>query len=179
METKRAKLVDKAKKIKVIVADVDGVLTDGYVFVDNHGGEPFGRFSIYDGMGITIAQECDLKIIVLSGRKSACTEVRYRNLGVDEVYTGVENKKKKLLEISKRLALNLEEIAYIGDDLIDLGAMSIVGFKAAPKNAISFLKRRVDYITKTSGGEGALRELIELVLKAQCKYKEYIRKCLE
>ncbi|MCC2645240.1 MAG: 3-deoxy-manno-octulosonate-8-phosphatase [Burkholderiales bacterium] len=164
-----------ASKVKVIVTDVDGVLTDGYILIDENGNEPFGKFSIYDGFGIVMAHACGIKIIVISGRQSKCTEVRCRKLGIDEVYTGVHNKSERLKEIANRLNLNFNEMAYIGDDLIDLGAMSLVGFKVAPQNAVQTIKDYVDYVTKAYSGDGALRELVDLILKSQNLYDEYVK----
>lgn len=165
----------KAKNIKVIVTDVDGVLTDGYIVIDENGNEPFGKFSIYDGFAIVMAHALGIKIIVISGRKSKCTEMRCKTLGIDEVYTGVHNKSEKLKEISTRLDLRFDEMAYIGDDLIDLGAMSLVGFKVAPQNAVQTVKDYVDYITTAKSGDGALRELVDLVLKCQGRYDDYVK----
>lgn len=167
-------LLDKIKKIKVIVTDVDGVLTDGFIFVDHNGSEPYGRFNIYDGFGIVMARSCGIKIIVISGRKSQCTETRYKLLGVDEVYTGVENKSSKLKEIINRLQLDFTQVAYMGDDLIDLGAMSLVGLKVAPNNAVATIINYVDYVTKCNGGQGALRELVDTILQIQGKYDGYV-----
>lgn len=165
----------KAKKVKVIVTDVDGVLTDAYVLIDENGNEPYGKFSIYDGFGIVMAHACGLKIIVISGRQSKCTEMRCRKLGIDEVYTGVVNKSERLKEIASRLDLKFEEMAYIGDDLIDLGAMSLVGFKVAPQNAVETIKDYVDYVTQKSSGAGVLRELVDLILKSRGIYDDYAK----
>ena len=172
------KLYDKAKKIKVIVTDVDGVLTDGSIFINEDKIEPFGKFNIYDGMAIDIAHGSWLKLIVISGRKSRATEARFNKLGIDEVYTGIEDKAKKLAEIALRLELDFLELAYIGDDVIDLRAMAMVGFKVAPNNAIEAVKQRVDYITTKNGGEGVLREVVELILKSQDRFDEYINRYL-
>ena len=165
----------KAKKIKIIVTDVDGVLTDGYLFIDENEREPLGKFSILDGFGIVMAHACDLKIIVISGRKSMCTEARCHKLGIDEIHTGISDKAAKLTEIAERLQLDFSEIAYIGDDLIDLRVMGLVGFKAAPKSGVKVVKKYVDYITKAKGGEGSLRELVEYILKAQKRYTKYVK----
>lgn len=165
----------KAKNVKVIVTDVDGVLTDGYIVIDEHGNEPYGKFSIYDGFAVVMAHACEIKIIVISGRQSKCTEIRCRKLGIDEVYTGVINKSEKLKEIATRLNISFDEMAYIGDDLIDLGAMSLVGFKVAPKNAVQTVKDYVDYVTKTSSGEGVLREMVDMILKSQGRYDDYAK----
>ena len=168
------KLKLQARKIKVIVTDVDGVLTDGFIFINSKMGEPFGKFSIYDGFGIDMAHKAGLKIIVISGRKSLCTEARCKKLGIDEVYTGIMNKKAYLIELANKLNLNFDEMAYIGDDIIDLGAMSLVGLRASPANGVKDVQNFVHYVTKSRGGDGALREFIEFILKAQKKYKEVI-----
>jgi 3-deoxy-D-manno-octulosonate 8-phosphate phosphatase (KDO 8-P phosphatase) len=166
---------NKAKTITTIVTDVDGVLTDGGIFMstDQHS-EMFSRFNIQDGMGIKIAQACNIDIIVLSGRKSLNTERRCYELGVKEVFTGVSNKKTQLIEIVKRLSLSLDSVAYIGDDVIDLPAMQICGLTVAPANAVPLVKQSVDYITQCHGGHGALRELIDIILTAQNKYDDYL-----
>lgn len=170
-----ALLVKLAQKVKVIVSDVDGVLNDGTLYVDANGEESFGSFNIYDGFGVVMAHACGIKIIVISGRRSACTIARCKNLGIDEVHTGILDKKVKLKEIANRLNLRLDEMAYIGDDLIDLKAMNLVGFKVAPKTAMLEMKNRVDYITERGCGDGALRELIEFILHAQGKYQDYLK----
>ena len=171
-------LYDKAKEIKVIVTDVDGVLTDGFIFIDEDKMEPFGKFNIYDGMAINIAHESNIKIIVISGRKSLATEARCNKLGIDEAYTGIDDKAKKLAEIMLRLELESSELAYIGDDVIDLRAMAMVGFRVAPNNAVEAVKHRVDYITTKKGGDGVLREVVELILKSQNRFDEYLNRYL-
>lgn len=169
-------VTNAAKDIKVIVTDVDGVLTDGTVRIDEEGRESFAQFNILDGFAVTIANDCDLKIIVISGRKSLCTEARCSKLGITEVYTGIRDKAAKLNEVIQRLELNTSQVAYIGDDLLDLSAMSLVRLKIAPKNAVGFVKQQVDYITKASGGGGVFREVVEIVLKAQGRYASYMQR---
>ncbi len=171
-------ITEKASKIKVIATDVDGVLTEGFVFIRDDYEEPFGKFNIYDGFAISMAQECDIRMVVISGRKSLATEARCNKLGMDIVFTGVRDKKSKLLEISQELGISTEEIAYIGDDLIDLGALSISGLRCAPANAVAEVKNRVDYISKLNGGSGVLRDVVELVLKSQNKYEQVLAKYL-
>jgi 3-deoxy-D-manno-octulosonate 8-phosphate phosphatase (KDO 8-P phosphatase) len=175
---KKSDIYAKAKKIKVIVTDVDGVLTDGFVFINDTKIEPFGKFSIYDGMGVKIAHDCGIKIIVISGRKSLATEARCSKLGIDEAHTGIDDKASKLAEIALRLKLDYSELAYIGDDLIDLKVMSMVGFKVAPQNAVKSVKQRAHYITTKSGGDGVLREVVDLILKAQKRYTAYVKQYL-
>lgn len=173
-----AELKVKIAKVKTIVTDVDGVLTDGCLFIDESRKETLAKFNIHDGFGVVIAHECNIKIIVISGRKSACTEARCADLGIHTVFTGVKDKQAKLQEIAMELGLDCNEMAYIGDDVVDLKAMNLVGFSVAPQNAVKIVKERVDYVTKANGGNGALRELIELVLECQGRYNDYIQKYL-
>lgn len=179
MNLENIKLINKAKKIKVIISDVDGVLTNGDLFINKDGEEPLSRFNIYDGFAVVIAHECDLKIGIISGRHSLCTLQRFKLLGVEEIHTGITNKKIQLLETIKRMNVTLEEVAYIGDDLIDLGAMSIVGLSIAPASAVHEVLTRVDTITKTRCGEGVLREVVDYILKAQNKYQKYVNSFLD
>ena len=109
---------DKARTIKVIATDVDGVLTDGSVFIRDDFEEPFGKFNILDGFAVIMARECGIKTVVISGRKSLATEARCSKLGIDLTYTGVHDKRAKICEVANELGVNLDEIAYIGDDLI-------------------------------------------------------------
>lgn len=168
-------LQEKIAKIKVIATDVDGVLTDAGLFIDENGNESFLRFNIQDGYGVIIAHECNLKIIVISGRKSMCTEARCRSLGIEHYYTGIKDKQSKLLEVLALLELNVDEVAYIGDDIPDLKAMKISGLKIAPQNAREIIKKNSDYITTAIGGHGVLREVIDLVLEKSIAYHDYLK----
>ncbi|MFN8771261.1 MAG: KdsC family phosphatase [Neisseriaceae bacterium] len=179
MELKQDEIIAKAKKIKLLVSDVDGVLTQGELFFNEHGEEPFGKFNIYDGFAVIMAHACGLNTAIISGRHSLCTEKRMRGLGTEEVHTGILNKKHKLEEIINRLGLQNDEVAFIGDDLIDLPAMQIVGFTIAPKNGVREIINRVDYVCNTEGGNGVLRETVELILNAQNKYEAYVQKYLD
>lgn len=174
-----SKLINsKAQKIKVIATDVDGVLTDGFVFICEDNEEPFGKFNILDGFAVGMARECDIKTVVISGRKSLATEARCHKLGLDLAYTGVHDKKSKILEVAAELGVELDEIAYIGDDLIDLPALCLVGLRIAPANAVDDVKQRVDYVSDLRGGEGILREVVELVVKSQDRYAGFLAKYL-
>lgn len=169
----------RARKIKVIATDVDGVLTEGFVFIRDDYEEPFGKFNILDGFAIGMAKESGLKTVVISGRKSLATEARCNKLGMDLAYTGVHDKQNKILEVAKLLNVELDEIAYIGDDLIDLPVMKVVGLRCAPRNAVHEVKERVDYISDFAGGSGAFRDVVELILKAQDKYNTFLNKYLD
>ena len=171
-------IVNKVKQIRLIVSDADGVLTDGSLYMGANEDESFVKFNIIDGMACTIARECNLEIAVISARKSLSTEQRCKKLHIQHVYTGVADKASQLREIAANLQIELAQIAYIGDDLVDLPAMQIVGFSAAPATAVGFVKQHVDYITKASGGNGALRELVELILDAQGVLTNYLQQYL-
>lgn len=170
-------ITQKAKKIKVIATDVDGVLTDGHVLIDGLGNEPYGKFTIHDGIGVIMAHSCGIRVVVISGRKSLATAKRCKHLGIDEAYTGISNKSLKLRQIAKRLKVNFDEIAYIGDDIVDLGIMSLVGLKIAPKDAVETVIKYVDYVTNAKGGRGVFREVVDLILQAQNKYDAYVKEC--
>jgi 3-deoxy-D-manno-octulosonate 8-phosphate phosphatase (KDO 8-P phosphatase) len=169
-------LLDKILKIKAIVTDVDGVLTDAGLYIDANGNEPFAKFNIQDGYGTVIASECNLEIIVISGRKSLCTEARCASLGINHYFTGVRDKYSKLVEVMSLLGLNLEQVAYIGDDVIDLKAMNSCGLKIVPKNARQIIKDNADHITLSNGGDGVLRDAVDLILEHQGIYDTYLKK---
>jgi 3-deoxy-D-manno-octulosonate 8-phosphate phosphatase (KDO 8-P phosphatase) len=179
MSTLTTEILDKAKKIKVIATDVDGVLTEGFVFIRDDCEEPFGKFNILDGFAIGMAQDSAIKTVVISGRKSLATEARCRKLGMDLAFTGVTDKKSQLIHVSEYFNVKLDEIAYIGDDLIDLPALQLAGLRCAPKNAVADVKSRVDYISNYAGGRGAFRDVVELILKAQEKYDLILSKFLK
>lgn len=178
MKSKHSLVLEKAEQIRLIVSDVDGVLTNGEIFFDEHGKEPLSKFNIYDGFGFIIAHQCGLSTAIISGRYSLCTENRIRHLGCDEIHTGVLDKKGKLQEIMTRFSLTREQVAFIGDDLIDLPAMQLVGLKIAPKNGVREVVDLVDYVTTSEGGFGVFREVVELILNAQGKYKDYLKQYL-
>ena len=159
--------INKIKQIKTIISDVDGVLTDGNLHIDANGNELFASFNIYDGSGIKIAQEHNMQFIILSGKYSPITINRFKKLDISEIYTGIADKKSKLLELINKLSLNKNELAYIGDDLIDLEAMRLTNLTVAPSNAMLVIKEYVDINLIKSGGSGALRELIDIILYFQ------------
>ncbi len=171
-------IIEKSKKVKLIVTDVDGVLTEGFVFINSTAEEPFGKFNILDGYAVIMARDCGIKTIVISGRKSLATEARCAKLGMDAYFTGVENKRAKLQEVVEQFGVSLDEVAYIGDDLIDIGALNVSGFSCAPANAVNDIKSRVDYVSNYSGGGGAFRDVVEFILKSQGLYEQVLFKHL-
>ena len=161
------------QKIKFVLLDVDGVLTDGRIGLLPDGGE-IKYFSIYDGLAIQMAQQVGIEVGFISGRKSREVMVRGEELGVEVIIQGSVDKVKdveKLLEIKN---LGQEELAYVGDDLPDIPLLKRVGFSAAPRNAAELVKYHVHYVTRTAGGDGAVREVIDLLLKTSGKWDEII-----
>ena len=156
----------KAAQIKLLLFDVDGVLTDGTVEIHADGTES-KNFFIRDGIAMVWAQRSGLKVGLLSARSSATTPHRAAQLGISLVYHGVSSKLATYEQILSDLALNDREVAYMGDDVVDLAVLDRAGLSAAPADAVREVKARVDWVSSAPAGRGAARELIELVLRAQ------------
>lgn len=170
-------LRQKAKMIKLVALDMDGTLTDGSIIICADG-EMFKRFNVKDGLGITAAKRYGLRIAVITGRKGPIVQRRADELGIgSDVMSGIAAKKQALLALTEKYNLTLDNIAFMGDDLNDLPALLIAGLSAAPADAAEDVKRRVDFIAPHKGGQGAVRDLLELILKAggfwQAIVKEY------
>ncbi len=156
------------KDVRCIVMDVDGTLTDGSVYIDSEGSET-KRFHISDGLGIRLAQEAGIEVVILSGRKSPAVTKRMRELRVNRVFQGVSNKAEVVAKLKIDLELIDSQIAYIGDDINDLPAFAQAGVKIATGDGSRILRDRADYVTSRPGGSGAVREAIEEILVAQDK----------
>ncbi|TCK60856.1 KdsC family phosphatase [Seleniivibrio woodruffii] len=150
--------------IKLLVLDVDGVLTDGGIIYDDNGVE-IKRFDVKDGLGIKLAQNAGLEIAVISGRKSKVTELRCRELGIRRCFTGVKNKVECFESVRDELGVGYEETAFIGDDINDLALLKRVGFSATLSDSFDYIKSQVNYVTVRQGGRGAVREFIEKILE--------------
>jgi len=165
----------KLQQIKLILFDVDGVLCNGDItYLD--GGQEIKTFDVQDGMGITMALTAGLKTGILTGRKSRAISRRGRELKVTIVVQGEFNKWLAYLQIKKKLKLHDKEICYIGDDILDLPVLKAVGFSVAVANARAEVKAVADYITVARGGRGAVREVIDLILKRQRIFDVVIEK---
>ena len=162
----KRELIEKAGQIKFFLMDVDGVLTDGRLHYDDQGKE-IKVFRIHDGHGIRLLLERGIKVGILSGRKSKAVEIRARELGIEECYLGVENKIKQYEEILKKHHLKDHEMAYMGDDLIDLPVIKRVGLSLSVSNGIDEVKDQCDWVTKKAGGLGGVREAIDFILSAR------------
>lgn len=157
----------KAKKIKLVITDCDGVLTDTGVYYSAYG-EELKRFSIRDGMGVErLRKLANVDTAIITGENSEIVARRAEKLNIIELHLGITNKVEVVNEIAKKLNLNLNEIAYIGDDTNDIKAMEIVGFSACPVDATTFAKEAADVIVKYRGGYGAFREFAEIIIKSK------------
>jgi 3-deoxy-D-manno-octulosonate 8-phosphate phosphatase (KDO 8-P phosphatase) len=160
---------ERALKVKMIIMDVDGTLTDGTLLVMPDG-EELKSYNVKDGMGILLAHLAGLKTGIITGKISKSLEKRAGKLNIFELHQGVLDKKRVLSEISEKNKLNLEQIAYIGDDLGDLEVIKSVGLAGAVADAHPMIKKHSHFICKNPGGKGAVREFIEFILESQDKW---------
>jgi len=165
------------RAIELLVLDVDGVLTDGRVFIHSDGGESKG-FNILDGHGIRMWQRAGLKVALLSGRASPATTRRARELEIQYVFQDAKFKLPALTQLLAELRLTPEQAAYVGDDLMDLPIVRHVGLGVAVANAVDELKEYADYVTTRRGGEGAVREVIEYILKGSDRWASLVERYL-
>ncbi|SMP06843.1 3-deoxy-D-manno-octulosonate 8-phosphate phosphatase (KDO 8-P phosphatase) [Desulfurobacterium pacificum] len=154
--------------IKLIVLDVDGVLTDGTVFYDNFGNEYKG-FNVKDGYAIKRALSSNVEVAIISGRRSKAVEKRCEELGVSKVFQGVSNKLEVLEKLCNEMKISFEEVAAMGDDIPDIPILKSVGFSAAPIDAVEEVKEVVNFVSKREGGRGAVREFIDYILSLNGK----------
>lgn len=159
-------MTEKLSKIRCLILDVDGTMTDGGVYLDSEGTET-KKFSIRDGAGILLLRDAGVLPVILTGRESLCVTLRARELGITQVFQGVNNKKEFLEGYLKERRISPQETAYLGDDLNDLAAMSLAAVSACPSDAASGVLTRCTLVLKTRGGEGAVRELAERILSAK------------
>jgi len=155
-------LKSRVKKLKLLIMDIDGVFTDGKLYYTEQG-ETIKVFNVLDGIGIKLLQKMGIILAVISGRDSAPLITRLKELGVEEVYTGKFRKREIYEDLKQKYSLKDEEIGFIGDDVVDLEVMKKVGFPVAVKNAVEEVKRSAVYITQREGGNGAVREVAELI----------------
>jgi len=161
--------------IQMLVTDVDGVLTDGNIIINADGSES-KFFSVVDGHGIKMWQRAGLKIAFLSGRISEATKHRAEQLNLDYCLQGCQEKLPALQKLLTKASLSPKQIAYIGDDLLDLPAMKHAGFAAAVADAVDEVKQCADYVTTVAGGSGAVREVIEYILKSTGKWQHLMER---
>jgi 3-deoxy-D-manno-octulosonate 8-phosphate phosphatase (KDO 8-P phosphatase) len=155
-----------AAQVRVLVLDVDGVLTDGSLVYDASG-EAQKVFDVRDGLGIKLVQEAGIEVAILSGRATAAVDARARDLGIAHVHQGVKDKPAVLSRLLETLAVTDAQVAYMGDDLVDLGVLARVGLAAAPADARPEARRLARFVARAPGGRGAVRELCEHLLRAR------------
>ncbi len=149
-------------KIKMLVMDVDGTLTDGKIYIGADG-EVMKAFNVKDGYAISHLKNYEVIPVIITGRESEIVKYRAKELGVTELYQGVKDKLSVLKEVAEKYAISSEEIAYIGDDINDLECMKYCGYSGCPQDAILLIKQFVSYTCNYNGGDGAVREFIEVV----------------
>lgn len=157
--------------------DVDGVLTDGGIIIGSDGTE-YKKFNVKDGSGIGLAHHVGMKFAIVSGRSSKVIELRAAELKIEAVYQNILVKMEAYADLKEKFCLKDEEICFIGDEIIDIPVMDICGFASAPSDAVFETKKTADYVCKSSGGQGCVRETIEMVLKSQGLWEKAIARYL-
>lgn len=157
--------LEAIKRLKLLISDIDGVITDGLITVDDDG-QQFKSTHVHDGLAVRLWQDSGRCFAIVSAGYAPGIESRFNRLGVEEFHHRVKNKAEVCLQLMERLRIPADATAYVGDDLPDLSAMSVTGLAIAPCNSTSEVLARADWITATEGGQGALREVITAVLRA-------------
>lgn len=170
-------IVEKAKKLKLLILDVDGVLTDGKLFFDDNGKE-YKSFHARDGHGIKMLQQTGVEVAVISGRKSLSVALRMKSLGIAHVYQGHEDKRAAFAEILRNAGVAPEQTAHVGDDLLDLPIMTRVGLAIAVNDANFAVKAHAHWCTQTNGGQGAVREVCDFIMQAQGSFDSILKNYL-
>lgn len=159
-------LMSRAKLVKLMAFDVDGVMTDGGLYLSDSG-EEFKRFNSLDGHGVKMLRASGVEVAIITGRTSRCVELRAQNLGIQHVYQGVERKLDAMVDLLNKLKLSRDAAAYMGDDVVDLCVMRQVGLSICVPESPRLVRENSSYVTKRSGGHGAVREACELIMSAQ------------
>ena len=157
---------EKAASIRLLILDVDGVLTDGHITM-NERGEEVKSFNVKDGLGLKILMSTGIEVIIITGRKSMVVEHRAKELGIDEVWQGIKDKKVLCKRIIGEKGLKKEEVCCIGDDLPDLAMFMEAGLRIAVADGVEEVREKADLVTKKKGGYGAVREACEWILKSK------------
>ncbi len=161
---------ERAKKIRLLVLDVDGVLTDGRLYFDNAGNE-MKAFNTRDGLGIRALQRCGVEVAVITGRKSEIVTQRMAQLDIQHVYQGRVDKLNAFTHLLETTGLDAEQVCFAGDDWIDLPVLLRAGLAISVADADAYVKEQVHWVTQRNGGEGAVREICNLIMAAQGKDK--------
>lgn len=167
--------MDKAKDIKLVILDVDGVMTDGRIVIDDNGVET-RNFDIKDGMGVVVLMMCGVDVAIITSKKSGAVRHRAEELKIKRFHEGIKKKTEPYEEMLKEMNISDAQVAYVGDDLVDLSMMKRVGLPIAVNDAVEDVKQHAAYITRARGGYGAVREVAEMILKAQDKWDKVLAK---
>ena len=162
-------IIERAKRVKLLILDIDGVMTDGRIIYSIYGDE-LKFFDVQDGFGITLLNNAGIKSIIITAKKSRIVNLRGRDLKVAKTYAGFMDKAIPFKKILKKFRAKPEETCFIGDDLIDLPVLKRVGLAVSVPNAVEEVKKEAHYITQKAGGRGAVREVCDLILKSQNKW---------
>ncbi|MFC1804938.1 KdsC family phosphatase [Candidatus Omnitrophota bacterium] len=167
-------LAEKASKVKLLLLDVDGVLTDGRIVYDSQGRD-MKFFDVHDGLGVYLLKRSGISTILITAKGSKAIRPRAKDMQVDAVYEGILRKGDVLEKILKKYKVDATDVCFMADDLVDLSLMKKVGFPVAVFNAVPEIKQTAYYITLRHGGRGAVREVAELILKSQGKWSDAIK----
>jgi len=167
-------LADSCQSIELLLTDVDGVLTDGGVIINNEGVES-KQFNIRDGLGLRLWQKAGFRCGIITGRNSQVVRLRSQELRMDVVRQGIEKKLKVAEEILLQFGLEPKNLAYVGDDLIDLGVIRMAGLGIAVADAAEEVRNEADHVTSLAGGKGAIREVVELILKSKKIWQDLVQ----
>jgi 3-deoxy-D-manno-octulosonate 8-phosphate phosphatase (KDO 8-P phosphatase) len=162
---------EKVKRVKLLILDVDGVLTDGSInYIDD--GREFKSFNVKDGHGIKLLMRSGVRVAMVTARESEAVAMRAKDLGIDDLYQGQKEKVTAFEAILEKSGVSAEETAYVGDDLIDQPVLRRAGFSVAVSDAVGEVLESVDYVTRLAGGRGAVREIADLILRVQGTWSE-------
>lgn len=167
--------MEKAKSIKLVILDVDGVMTDGHIIIDDNGVES-RNFDIKDGLGIVALQMTGVDVAIITSKKSVAVKHRAEELKIKRFHEGIRKKTEPYETMLKEMAITDDQVCYVGDDLVDLSMMKRVGFPVAVADAVKEVRDAAEYVTQARGGRGAVREVAELILKAQGKWETILAK---
>ena len=173
-----SQIMEAASKLRLLILDVDGVMTDGRIFIDNNGVES-KAFNVRDGHGIKMLQRIGVEVAIITGRKSDVVKKRAEELGIKHVYQRSLNKLETYEHLKLQLGIADSEAAFVGDDLVDLPVMRLVALSVAVADADSEVCARADWVTKNGGGSGAVREVTDLIIKASGRWDEAVKNYME
>lgn len=167
-------ILNKAKKVKLLLLDVDGVLTDGRIIYDSRGRDS-KFFDVHDGLGVYVLHKSGIKTVLITAKSSKTIFPRAKDMRVAEVFADIFPKTAVLEKILKKYGVTLDEVCFVGDDLVDLSLMRKVGLPVAVANGAREIKEAASFVTSRSGGRGAVREVAELILKSQGKWEDILK----